>query len=415
MNDNRTVVGVEQCRICGNADLTPCMDFGAQPLANAFLDEAALSQPEPTYPLRVLWCTRCHLVQLADVVDPRVMFAHYVYHSSGMPAPKHFRDYAEQIVSRFIRSPQERVVEIGSNDGHFLAVVKETGTPVLGVDPALNIAQIANDRGVPTIADFFGERVAQQIVRDHGPAQVIVGNNVVAHINDHHDLLRGVTALLSDDGVFVLEAPYLVDMFENLTYDTIYHEHLSYLAVRPLQALFHQYGMEIFDVELHQVQGQSLRVFACRQGTRPVEPSVAEFVRRESDWKLDQLASYQRLSERIAASKNKLVNLLQRLRREGNTIAAYGAPAKGNTLLNYCRIGPDILDYAHEDLPAKVGLYTPGMHIRVVDRPYTQSHWPKYFLLLAWNYLEPILAKEAAYRRQGGKFIIPVGDEIRVM
>ncbi len=414
MNDRPTVVGVKQCRICGSGELVPFMDFGRQPLANALLASDTLAQPEPTYPLRVVWCSHCNLVQLGDVVDPRLMFTNYVYHSSGMPAPKHFRDYAHSLVRAFIRSPQDLVVEIGSNDGHFLAEVKITGTRVIGVDPAENLARLAQERGVPTVADFFSAGVARAMVAAHGPANVIVGNNVVAHINDYRDLLEGITALLTPDGVFVLEAPYLVDMFENLTYDTIYHEHLSYLAVRPLQVLFSQFGLEIFDVQLYPVQGMSCRVFVDRRGARPVSARVHACVNRELALGLAQAAPYHQLAERVAASRDQVVTLLTRLKREGKTVAAYGAPAKGNTLLNYCRLGPGMLEYAHEDLPAKVGRYTPGMHIRIVDRHYTQAHLPDYFLLLAWNYLEPILAKEENFRRRGGRFIIPIGDAIGV-
>lgn len=416
MSGNPTVVGVSHCRVCGQADLTPFLDLGRQPLANAFLPLAALGQPEPTYPLRVVWCAQCSLAQLGEVVDPRLLFRDYLYHSSGMPASKHFRQYAEAIVKDFIHSPNDLVVEIGSNDGHFLAVVKESGTRVVGVDPAANLARIAHHRGVPTIADFFSRAVAATIVATSGPAQVIVGNNVIAHIHDYRDLLEGLAVLLAPDGVFVLEAPYLGDMVAHLTYDTIYHEHLSYLALRPLQVLFARYGLEIFDVQWYPVQGMSFRVFVNRPGVRPIKASVGAGVRRELALGLAREASYHRLAQRIAASKEQLRAVLTRLKKkDGKTIAAYGAPAKGNTLLNYCGIGREFVDFAHEDLPAKVGLYTPGMQIPVVGRAYSERHPPDYFLVLAWNYLTPILAKEEPFRRRGGRFIIPVGDEIRII
>jgi len=355
------------------------------------------------------------LAQLADVVDKDELFRNYIYFSSGMPKlSDHFRLYAEEVMSRFLK-PGDFVVEIASNDGILLKFFKDRGYRILGIDPALNIVKVAESLGVPTLPKFFSESLAGTIATKEGKVKAILANNVVAHINDHHDLASGIAALLDDEGVFVLEAPYLIDMFDNLTYDTIYHEHLSYLAIRPLQTLFEKFGLEIFDVALHPVQGQSIRVFVGKQGRRSISSTVRAFIAREKELEMDKFESYLKLAKRIESSKNKLVDLLRRLKQDGKKIAAYGAPAKGNTLLNYCEIGTDILDYALEDLPSKLGLYTPGMHIPVMDRAYTQSHLPDYFLLLAWNYSKPILAKEESFRTHGGKFIIPVGDEIAII
>jgi hypothetical protein len=403
------------CRICGSRNLEKFLDLGEQPLANRFLKREELMQPEPHYPLEVYFCKDCFLTQLVDIVDKKILFGEYIYFSSGMPKlSDHFRQYAEDIMNRFLKE-NDFVVEIASNDGILLKFFKDSGYKSLGIDPAVNIVKVAKSLGVETIIGFFSDNLAGGIAAERGQAKVILANNVVAHINDHHDLVKGITTLLSDDGVFVFEAPYLVDMFENLTYDTIYHEHLSYLTITPLIKLFEKYDLEIFDMELHQVQGQSIRVFVGKRGRHYKEPAVSEFLRKERNMKLDNVESYHELARRIAESKIKLVSFLREFKNKGKRIAAYGAPAKGNTLLNYCKIGPDILEFALEDLPSKQRLYTPGMKIPVVSRSCAESNLPDYYLLLAWNYLNPILAKEEAFRSRGGKFIIPVGDEIKII
>lgn len=396
------------CRICGSENLTKFLDFGTQPLANSFLKNESEFVEERFYPLAVYFCHDCNLVQLLDVVDKEEMFSHYIYFSSGMPKlSNHFKDYAENVMERFLNA-EDFVVELASNDGILLKFFKDSGYRTLGVDPAKNVVAVAQNLGVDTVVDFFSEKVADEIAKKHGKAKLILANNVVAHIDNHHDLVKGLNNLLAEDGVFVLEAPYLVDMFENTTYDTIYHEHLSYLAVRPLKKLFEQFGLEIFDVELHQVQGQSLRVFVGHAGKHEKKESVQNFINKELEMGLDSLSVYQTLAEKIAEQKNSLNHLLRDLKKEGKRIAAYGAPAKGNTMLNYCGIDTSILDYALEDLPAKQGMYTPGMHLPTVDSTYAHQHLPDYFLMLAWNYQKQILEKESEFIRNGGKFILPV-------
>ena len=404
-----------KCRICGSQDLRQFLSFGDQSPANRFLKESELKKPEPAYPLDVYWCGECSLAQLIDVVDKEELYRNYIYFSSGMPRlSDHFRNYAEDVMRRFLQ-PKDFVVEIASNDGILLKFFKDNGYNVLGVDPAENVVKVAESLGVKTKTDFFSLELARHIVEQHGQAKAILANNVVAHINDHHDLAQGIRLLLHPNGVFILEAPYILDMFENLNYDSIYHEHLSYLAVMPLQALFEKYDLEIIDVTLYPVQGLSFRVFVGHKGAHPVSPNVAEFVARERELGFGSFEAYQKLAQRIKSSQQQLTTLLKSLKAEGKTIAAYGAPARGNTILNSTKIGADILDYALEDLPSKVGLYTPGMHIQVQDRAYKEKHLPDYFLLLAWNYAKPIMEKEKEFVGGGGKFIVPVGDEIRIM
>jgi SAM-dependent methyltransferase len=403
----------KKCRICESEKLTKIIDLVKQPLANAFLRKEDLVKPEDTYPLEVYFCADCNFAQLIHVVDKEVLFRDYIYFSSGMPRlSDHFRLYAEDVMARFLKSGN-LVVELGSNDGILLAHFKERGFRVLGVDPALNIARVAEKRGVRTIADFWSEVVAKNIKNDAGEAMAILGNNVVAHINDYEGLCRGVKELLEPRGVFIFEAPYLIDMFENLAFDIIYHEHLSYLAIRPLQKLFAKYGLEIFEVKIVPSQGQSIRVFVGHKGEHNIDMSVEACVRKELALGLDKLESYNELAKKIALCKERTLTTLRKLKNDGKKIAAYGAPAKGNTLLNYYGIGADLLDFAMDELPSKQWLYTPGTHVRVVDKQFADAARPDYYLLLAWNYAPIILEKEKQFLQNGGKFVLPTGEVIK--
>lgn len=395
--------------MCGSAKLYKFLDLGEQPLANAFLEKEDLYKPEPKFPLEVYLCEDCSLAQLIHVVNPELLFRNYVYFSMGMPKlSSHFREYAEDAVDRFATDPEQLVVEIGSNDGILLSSIKDR-VRVLGIDPARNIAAVANERGVETLPEFFGEQLAEEVREKYGPARIIIGNNVVAHINDHRDLLRGVKILLDNDGVFIFEAPYLADMFDNLTFDTIYHEHLSYLAVRPLARLFAEHGMEVFDVRTYPVQGLSLRVYAGLPGRHAVESSVARYLAEEERRGFHKFETYQELARRVANLKEEVVGLLRGLKAAGKRIGGYGAPAKGNTLLNYYNIGPDLLDYLTEEMPSKIGRHSPGMRIPVVHIEESKKNPPDAYLLLAWNYHKAIAEKEADFRARGGKFVMPIG------
>jgi len=394
---------VSNCRICGSEQLAEFLDLGKQPLANSFLKEEDLKKKEAVYPLRVLFCKSCSLVQLGEVVDPKTLFWNYVYFSSGMPASEHFRKYAKGIVKEFVKSEKDLVVEIGSNDGHFLAVVKEDHPNILGVDPSQNIAKQANDKGIPTIPDFFSEKLAKKIR--------IIGNNVVAHIDKYDDLFIGIKETLTNDGVFIFEAPYLVDMFENLTFDTVYHEHLSYLAIRPLKVLMPRFGLQIFKVEVHPIQGSSIRVFVSHKNAYPVDVSVEQLTQKEKELNMNESSSYNRLAQEIYKLKDEVFGIVKKLKNQGKRLAGYGAPAKGNTLLNFFGIGADDLEFVTESLPSKIGLYTPGAHIPVKNIESVREDHPDYYLLLAWNYKDVILKKEKEFKNRGGKFIMPIGKE----
>ncbi|MBI2056313.1 MAG: class I SAM-dependent methyltransferase [Candidatus Sungbacteria bacterium] len=398
--------------MCESESLRHFFDLGDQPLANSLLRDTASFASEKRFPLGLVFCENCNLVQLSHVVDPRLLFVHdYVYLSSGIPSSLHFTGYAEEMRARFLPDTGKFVIEIGSNDGHLLYLIKQYGVQVLGVDPAENVAAMANERGVMTRAEFFGEATAQKIADEFGQADVIIGNNVVAHIDDHHDLMKGVVSLLSPQGVFVFEAPYLGDMFDQLAFDSVYHEHMSYLAVKPLNKLLTQYGLELFDVKPFPVQGNSLRYYAARPGTYAIEESVGRYSALERMRGFDNFSSYQKLAKSVEALREDIKGTLLRLKREGKRIAAYGAPARGNTLLNYFGIGRSVLDFATETLPSKIGKFTPGTHIPIVDISWARQNPPDYYFLLAWPYKDIILQKEKDFIAKGGKFIMPVGGE----
>lgn len=407
----------KDCRHCGSEKLVQLLDLNDQPPANALVTSETIHQ-ERVYPLRLMVCEECQLVQLRDVVDLDELFQGYVYFTGGAGAttPKHFAEYAADMIERFSLTPDSLVVEMGSNDGLLLQAFKEQGIKnVLGIDPARNVAEVANAKGITTLAEPWSTRLAEQIVADYGLADVVIGNNVVAHIDDHQDLFAGVKAILKPSGVFVFEAPYLVDMFENLTFDTIYHEHLSCLSLRPVQRMVESKGLEVFDTELKPVHGVSMRTFIGHVGAHPVQAKVNELVAREIELGMETLDAYRTLAERIEKRRSELLALLTDLKQQGKRIAGYGAPAKSSTIINYLGLDQGTLEYLTEELPSKVGKFSPGAHIPLRHISEARQNPPDYFVLFAWNYADSILEKEKALREQGVKFIIPVGEHIKIL
>jgi SAM-dependent methyltransferase len=405
------------CRDCDSHRLVKFLDLGAQPAANRLVKKEILSTPEPVYPLEVYVCEDCNAAQLIHIVDKHDLFSEdYVYYTNAVPKiSKYWQSYAQYVADKFIARPDQFIVEIGSNDGVLLNFFKELGHSVLGIDPATNITPVAKSLGVPTITDFFSSAVAGQIALQQGKADLVLANNVFAHIDDHQDFCKGVQHLLKPEGVLVIEAPYLVDMFERVAYDTVYHEHLEFLSVRPLQKLFDRFGLEIFDIYLSPAFGQSLRLSIGKKGLRPVTRTVNEFVQKELGLGLDKVESYHQLAARVAASKQQLVTLLRKLRQEGRTIVGYGAAARSSTIMNYCGIGSELLTCILDDFPSKQGKYSPGMHVPILNRTEAGEFPTDYYLLFAWNYLNQVLDQEQEFRARGGKFIIPVGDTIEVL
>ena len=401
------------CRVCKKNNLQKVLSLGSMPPANAFLTKEGLSKPEPSFPLELDFCNDCGFVQLSDVVSPELLFKDYVYVSSTSPAfVEHFRSLAETVANRFSFPSNSLIVDIGSNDGILLRPFKKLGWKILGVDPAVKIAEMATKNGIETIAEFFDPEIAKKIAKERGRASIITATSVFPHIDDLDNIIAGIKELLADDGMFIIEAYYLADLLEKNLFDTIYHEHLSYFTVTTLNKLFDRLGMKIFDVEKTDTHGGSLRGFVQKiNGNRPIqEKNISAFVSREKQMAIDKALTFINFSQNIENIKKDLTKLLEELKSQGKRIAGYGAPAKGNTLLNYFKIGPELLDYAVDDSSWKQGLYTPGMHVSVVSSEELYKKTPDYILILAWNFAGPIMKKLPWFSEKGGKFIIPVPE-----
>lgn len=396
-----------ECRICKGRDLARILSLGEQPPVDNFIDAADLSR-EKRYPLDVYFCGTCNLVQLLDVVAEDELFhGEYAYFSSASaPLVEHFRSYADDLKYEHM-SPGDLVVDIGSNDGALLQFFTD-GYRTLGIEPSANVADMARKKGIETQDGFFAVAMAKEIVAKYGKAKVITANNVFAHIDDLDEIVRGVKELLADDGVFVSESHYLLDLVEKLEFDTVYHEHLCYYSVKPLRHLFERFGMEVCDVRRVATHGGSIRVYARKKNDTPVKPSVQELLDLEERAGLHTLSRFGTLQKEVDAIRERLVSLVRGFRAEGKAVTAYGAPAKGNTLLNFCGFTADDLKYVTDTTPYKIGLLTPGSHIPVVSPDILKTDTPDYILLLAWNYKDFILKKEQALRDRGAKFIIPI-------
>jgi len=404
-----------ECRICGSENLKPFLSLGKTALANSFLSKEQLTQPEHKFPLDTLFCSQCKLVQLEHVVPPEMLFKNYIYVTSTSNTFKiHFTQLAEAITKDFKLNGNSLAVDIGSNDGLLLKGFQKAGVQTIGVEPASNVAKIASADGVETVNDFFSKKVAEQIVASKGKADVVTANNVLAHIADIHAEVANVLTLLKDDGIFVIETAYLGDMLEQMTFDSIYHEHLYYYSLTSLDYFFRKNSMQIFKVQHVASHGGSLRVFVKKKSSsRAIEGSVPELLEREKALGLHDFETYKKFAFKVSVTKDKLVKLLKELKSQGKTIAAYGAPAKAATLLSFCEIGTDFIDYVVDDSPLKQGMFTPGTHIPVVGSETLADKKPDYVLILAWNFAEEILKKTRPIAA-GVKFIIPLPEPVIV-
>jgi SAM-dependent methyltransferase len=398
------------CRSCGRGPLTTVLDLGRTPLANALLTEEQLGGPEETYPLVLAFCPGCALAQITETVPPERLFRDYLYFSSYSDTMlDHARRVSEKLRRERGLGPESLVVEVASNDGYLLQYYKEAGVPVLGIEPAQNVARVAREeRGVPTLCDFFGAGLAERLAAEGRRADVIHANNVLAHIADLNGAVRGFAALLKEDGVAVVEVPYVKEMIDHCEFDTIYHEHLCYFSLTALDNLFRRHGLAIRDVERLPIHGGTLRVYASRGGA--ASPAVESLLAEEAGWGVAGADFYLGFGAKVERLRAELLALLGGLKARGQRVAAYGASAKGSTLLNYFGIGRETLDFVVDRSRVKQGYHTPGTRLRIFPPERLLEERPDYVLLLTWNFADEILAQQAEYRRTGGRFIIPIPE-----
>ena len=402
------------CRSCGKTGSKLVLSLGRMPLANALLKEDELKKPEETYPLDLVFCPHCTLVQITETVPPEKLFSEYLYFSSFSDTMlNHSRELVSRLTSKRSLNEKSLVVEIASNDGYMLQYYKEKNIPVLGIEPARNIARVAEkERGIPTLCKFFSVELAQQLKDEGKQADVVHAHNVLAHVADLNGFIEGIRILLKGEGLAVIEVPYVKDMIYRCEFDTIYHEHLCYFSLTALESLFRQHRLIIQDVQCVPIHGGSIRLFVGHQ-TQNVSSNVDILLKEESEWGVHRIDFYQEFSHRVEDLKVSLTTLLQELKIKGNRLAAYGAAAKGATLLNYFGIGEEILDFVVDRSPYKQGHYMPGVHLAIHSPAKLLEAMPDYVLLLAWNFAKEIKAQQAGYTQQGGHFIIPV-PEVRI-
>lgn len=403
-----TATPMSTCIVCHEARVEEFLDLGVTALANNFLTAEEVAQDEPTYPLRVGYCHACAHVQLTTPVPPPSMFQTYLYRSSASSTlSDHLADLARTLVDRHRLGSDDLVVDIGCNDGTLLNAFRDRGVRTLGVDPAENLAAL-DESGIERYVGYFGEETAGRIVERWGRAALATATNTFPHIPALDDFVRGIDRLLVPGGTFVIEAHYLLDMLEQGAFDTVYHEHVSYWAVGPLIRLFDRFDMDVVRVERLPIHHGQLRASIQRRGEGTVDASVQELLAVERERGLDRFETMQAFGDQVRRAKRDLTEALARLKQDGKRLAAYGAPAKGNTLLSYLELDPDTIEYIADRSSLKHGRFTPGTHIPVVPAERLLEDQPDYAVLLAWNFEDEILAQQAEYRRRGGRFLVPV-------
>lgn len=399
---------MDQCLIC-HTTIEPFISFGKMPIANGFLLPAQFEQ-EVFFDLKVGYCSECHMVQLTETIDPLKLFheAYAFYSSTSTYMQRHFTAFAEMVRAQYLTAEDSLVVEIGSNDGIMLQNFMIAGIRHIGVEPSANVAQVAIEKGINTVGRFFNEETSADLRREYGPAHAILGANVMCHLPNIHSVLRGIDHLLTEEGVFIFEDPYLGDIISKTSYDQIYDEHVFYFSLHSLQNLFTHYKMEIVDIAPQEVHGGSMRYVIGRKGQHQVSSAVSDQWQQEETMGLNQAETFTAFAKRIDESRNQLVDLLNDLKRQDKRVVGYGATSKSTTVTNYCNIGPELVEFICDTTPFKQDKYSPGAHIPVVPYARFSEDYPDVALLFAWNHKREILEKEQDFIKQGGEFIVYV-------
>ena len=416
MNNMSPKSNSSKCRFCGEPLHFTLVDLGMSPLCESYLSLEQLNQMEPFYPLHVYVCENCYLAQLEEYVSPEHIFTEYAYFSSYATSwLQHVERYTHAMIDRFKLNQDSFVVEVASNDGYLLQYFVQSGIPVLGIEPAKNVAKVAIEKGVPTLTEFFGVKLAQQLREEGKQADLIAGNNVLAQVPDINDFVGGMKILLKPGGVITIEFPHLMRLMQENQFDTIYHEHFSYFSFLTAEKIFAGHGMTLFDVEELPTHGGSLRIYGKHEDDDhlPITDRARELHDRELKAGFTQMACYSAFGEQVKETKRKLLNFLIEAKREGKSIAGYGAPGKGNTLLNYCSIRTDFLDYTVDRNPYKQGKFLPGTHIPIYPPEKIQETKPDYIFILPWNFKDEIMEQMAGIREWGGHFVVPI-PEVKV-
>lgn len=391
------------------------LSLGQMPLANALVRAEDAGTPDARFPLELVFCTGCSLLQITETVPPEILFRDYRYFSSfSETMVKHARAIATRLVTERKLGPNSLAAEIASNDGYLLKAYVDAGVPVLGIEPARNIAKVAEEKGVRTIAEFFGKELAERLAAEGKRADVLHANNVMAHVPDINGVVAGIKAFLADTGVFVTESPHVVPMIDHVEFDTIYHEHLFYYSLTAQKALYERHGLAIVDVEKLPIHGGSIRTFVQHAGAAKPSAAVEKLLEEEAKWGVASVAAYRSFADRVASLKTTLTSMLADLKKQGKTVAAYGAAAKGTTLLNHFGIGKDVLDFVVDRSTEKQGRLVPGVRLPILAPEALLEKKPDYVLLLTWNFADEILAQQKPYRDGGGKFIVPI-PEVKVV